>query len=89
MVAVKVFIGNLPLSFTDKELKQLFSSFKPISVKLVMNEKTGRPKEFGFIIFANKTDADRAIASMNGKEVYGRRIELREYIVKEEPGRRS
>ncbi len=89
MAAVKVFVGNLPLSFTDKELKELFSQSRPLSAKLAMNERTGRPKEFGFLVFANKEQADKAISMMNGKEVYGRRIELREYIIKEEPGRRS
>ena len=85
MSNVKIFVGNLPLGFTEKELKQLFSPFKPISVKLVMNEKTGRPKEFGFITFKTQEEANKAIFGMNGKEVYGRRIEIKEYIVKEEP----
>ncbi|MEK6918739.1 MAG: RNA-binding protein [Nanoarchaeota archaeon] len=89
MVNVKVFVGNLPLSYTDKEFKQLFSSLKPVTASLVMNEKTHRPKEFGFVTFSSKEAADKAISQMNGKEVYGRKITLKEYIVKEEPGRRS
>ncbi len=88
-MVVKLFVGNLPLSFTDKELKELFSQSRPLSAKLAMNERTGRPKEFGFVIFANREEANKAIILMNGKEVYGRRIEVKDYIVKEEPGRRS
>ena len=88
-MAVKVFVGNLPLSFTDKELKELFSQVKPLSAKLAMNEKTHRPKEFGFLVFPTREEANKAIAMMNGREVYGRRIIVNEYIVKEEPGRRS
>ena len=88
-MVVKLFVGNLPLSFTDKELKELFSQTKPLTAKLVMNERTGRPKEFGFVTFSSREEANKAICLMNGKEVYGRRIEVREYIFKEEPGRRS
>ena len=70
----KIFVGNLPLGFTEKELSQLFSQFKPVSVKLVMNQKTGRPKEFGFITFQTEETARNAMSQMDGKEVYGRKL---------------
>ena len=43
-----------------------------VTVDLIKDRDTGRPKGFAFITFANQTDAAKAITMFNGKEVGGR-----------------
>ncbi len=75
----KVYVGNLPFSVTQEQLKELFSSFGEISeVTLISDRRTGRSKGFGFVTFADDAAADKAIADMDGKEVEGRNIKVSE-----------
>ena len=62
---MKVYVGNLPFSVDDEKLREFFSSF-------------GRSKGFGFVTFANKEDAEKAIAKMSDKEVEGRTLKVNE-----------
>lgn len=75
----KVYVGNLPFSFTQEELKNLFSEFGQITEATVISDKfSGRSKGFGFVTFANKEDSDKAISEMNDKEVQGRNLKVSE-----------
>jgi len=80
-VSAKVYVGNLPFSFTDKELAEAFSSFGEITEAVVISNKySGRSKGFGFVTFASKESADKAISEMNGKEVAGRALKVSEAV---------
>lgn len=73
----KVYVGNLPFSIDQNGLKELFSSFGEISeVSLISNKFSGRSKGFGFVTFAKKEDAQKAIQEMNEKEVEGRALKV-------------
>ena len=71
----KVYVGNLPFSMGFAELKELFSPCGEVTeATVIVNKYTGRSKGFGFVTFANKESAKKAIAEMNEKEVGGRKI---------------
>lgn len=73
----KLYVGNLPFSVGDNELKELFSSYGEISEAIVIKDKfSGRSKGFGFVTFANDADAEKAISEMNEKEIEGRSIKV-------------
>jgi RNA recognition motif-containing protein len=73
----KVYVGNLPFSVGQQELKELFSEFGEISEVSVISDKfSGRSKGFGFVTFATKEDAEKAVAKMNEKEVQGRNLKV-------------
>ena len=75
----KVYVGNLPFSVDQKELSNLFSSYGEISEATVISDKfSGRSKGFGFVTFAKKEDADKAIAEMNEKDIQGRPLKVSE-----------
>ncbi len=78
-MAAKIYVGNLPFSFTDKELSELFSVYGELSeVSIIKDKQTDRSKGFGFVTFANEDDAKKAISEMNGKEVSGRELKVSE-----------
>ena len=91
----KVYVGNLPFSVGFAELKELFSSCGEVTeASVIANKYTGRSKGFGFVTFANKEDAQKAIAEMNDKDVQGRKISVKpakpmEEKTEESPSRRG
>ena len=78
-MTAKIYVGNLPFSFTDKELSELFSAYGELSeVSIIKDNQTGRSKGFGFVTFANEDAAQKAVSEMNGKEVGGRELKVSE-----------
>lgn len=75
----KVYVGNLPFSVTQEELKKIFSEFGDITEATVISDKfSGRSKGFGFVTFAKKEDAKKAVSEMNEKEFQGRNLKVSE-----------
>jgi RNA recognition motif-containing protein len=75
----RIYVGNLPWSVTRDKLQELFSSFGEIEDAIVVaNKYTGRSRGFGFVTFKNDADADKAIAEMEGKDVEGRNLNVKE-----------
>ncbi len=71
----KLFVGSLPFSVTEDQLHQMFAPFGAVgSAKLIMDRETGRSRGFGFVEMANDTEAQAAIAGLNGSNVGGRQI---------------
>ncbi len=74
---IKLYVGNLSYSTTDRQLADLFSPFGTvISARIIIDRKTNRSKGFGFVEMEN--GADEAIAALNEKEVDGRRLVVNE-----------
>lgn len=70
----KLYVGNLPYSFNDSSLRDLFASFGPISsVQLIIDKMSGKSKGFGFVELEDDA-AQNAINELNGKEVEGRAL---------------
>src|SRR3972149_1342288 len=86
----RIYVGNLPWSVTKAKLEELFSSFGEIEEALVIaNKYTGRSRGFGFVTFKKDSDADKAIANMEGKDVEGRNLVVKEARPLEEKERRA
>ena len=78
-MTTKVYVGNLPFSTTDEQLKDLFSTAGEITEAIVIKNKySGRSKGFGFVTFADEASVQKAIAELNGKSVEGREIKVTE-----------
>jgi RNA recognition motif-containing protein len=74
-VSTKLFVGSLPWSVNDAELKTLFEPYgKVASAKVVTDKQTRRSKGFGFVEFETEAEASAAINALNGSEVKGRNI---------------
>jgi RNA recognition motif-containing protein len=75
-VAKKLYIGNLPFSATEEQLKTAFSAYgEVLSVTLITDRETQRPRGFGFVEMEN---ADAAIAGLNGTDMGGRQLTVNE-----------
>ena len=65
----KIYVGNLPFTATDADLRTLFSQHGTVdSVSLPVDRDTGRPRGFGFVEMS-QADASRAIQSLNGQDM--------------------
>jgi len=73
----KLYVGNLPYSYNDDALKQLFSAYGDVVATIIIDRMSGRSKGFGFVEVSEE-HAQAAIAEMNGKDIEGRAIVVNE-----------
>jgi RNA recognition motif-containing protein len=72
----KLYVGNLPYTVNEAELRELFSQYGEIQdMALIMDRDTGRPKGFAFITFETQQAAEKALAQ-NGKDIGGRPLKV-------------
>lgn len=81
----KVFVGGLPFTTTDDELRELFAAHgKVASANVVRDRESGRSKGFGFVEFEDVEEGKAAEKALNGTEVGGRTISVAEARPKED-----
>jgi RNA recognition motif-containing protein len=74
----KIYVGNLPFTTTDADLRALFASHGEVSsASVVMDRESGRSRGFGFVEMPT-ADADSAIAVLDGRELGGRSLRVNE-----------
>lgn len=75
----KLYIGNLSYNTTQNGLQDLFSQAgKVVSASIITDRRTGRSKGFGFVEMSTPEEAQKAIETLNGKELDGRNIRVDE-----------
>src|SRR3974377_851456 len=79
MAMRKIFVGNFSFSTTESDIRQMFAPFGAVdSVTVVTDRDTGRSRCFGFVEMPNNSEADAAIAALNGKDAGGRALTVNE-----------
>jgi RNA recognition motif-containing protein len=63
---IKLFVGNLPYDAEEQEIRALFSAFRSVAQIKLVRSKTGRSRGFAFVELTDQTEADRAVAEVNG-----------------------
>jgi RNA recognition motif-containing protein len=87
-MAKKLFVGNLSYSATEADLREAFAPAGEIaSVRVVLDRDTGRPRGFAFVEMNTDAEAAQAINMLNGREMQGRPVTVRE--AEERPPRRE
>jgi len=72
----KLYVGNIDYSATESELASYFSQYGQVEfVNIPVNRYTGKARGFGFVTFASKEGAERAMA-LHGTEFKGRQIQV-------------
>ncbi|KAH8349207.1 hypothetical protein KR084_012860 [Drosophila pseudotakahashii] len=72
-----VFVGNIPYEATEEKLKEIFSEVGPVlSLKLVFDRESGKPKGFGFCEYKDQETALSAMRNLNGYEIGGRTLRV-------------
>ena len=75
----KLFVGNLSFDTSSADLEALFSEIGTCeSANVVTDRDSGRSRGFGFVEMSSASDADKAISSLNGRDVAGRQINVSE-----------
>lgn len=78
-MAKKLYVGGLPYSTTDAEMKEAFSvAGNVVSATILMDKMTGRSRGFGFVEMSTDEEADKAIELLNGKDFGGRKLTVNE-----------
>ncbi len=86
-MSVRLFIGNLPYSATEPDLREHLSSVgAPAQIVLPTDRETGRPRGFAFATMNTEEGAKAAIAALNGKDWKGRALTVTEARPREERG---
>jgi RNA recognition motif-containing protein len=76
---VELYVGNLPWSVNDESLTAMFAAHGAVArAKVVMDRDTGRSRGFGFVTMNNATEGQAAIQALNGADVEGRALRVRE-----------
>ncbi len=74
-----LYVGNLPQSTTEAELRSVFQAHGDVErVNIVTDRETGRARGFAFVEMTNASEADKAIAALNGTELGGRTLKINE-----------
>ncbi len=74
-----LYVGNLPHSTTETELRTLFQPHGEVErVNMVTDRETGRSRGFAFVEMTNAGEAEKAIAALNGTELGGRTLTINE-----------
>lgn len=75
----KLYVGNLPYTATEDQVRELFSQVGEITeVALIIDRETGRPKGFGFVEMATPESAQEAIKRFNGFNFQNRPLTVNE-----------
>ena len=74
---MNIYIGNLPYSATENDIRDKFSQYGEVtSVTVITDKFSGQSKGFGFVEMANNSDADEAIKALNDTPFNGRNIKV-------------
>lgn len=78
-----LFVGSLPFSVTDDALGQLFAGAGQVqSVNIIKDKYTGSSRGFAFVEMVTEEDAKKAIEKLNGYNLEGRNIVVKEALPK-------
>jgi len=75
----KLYIGNLPFSTTEAELRTVFERHGKVeSVNVITDRETGRPRGFAFVEMGESDAAKDAIRALDGTDFGGRSLKVNE-----------
>jgi RNA recognition motif-containing protein len=83
---MKLYVGNMPFSMDESQLRGLFEEFGTVdSANVITDRESGRPRGFAFVEMADD-DARKAMGELNDREVEGRRLKIDEARPRENRG---
>jgi cold-inducible RNA-binding protein len=78
-MSVRLFVGNLPYSATEADIRQHFGTVgDPMQVVIPTDRETGRPRGFAFVDYDDRGVAERAIQQLHGQPFKGRPLSVSE-----------
>lgn len=74
MAKVRCYVGNVPYTTTEEDIRAFFAPYKLRDVYIIMDRETQRPRGFAFIEPKNPADASTIIATYNGRQLGNRTV---------------
>lgn len=75
----KLYVGNLPYTTNEQELREMFEAHGSIeSVNVIMDRETGRSRGFAFVEMADDGSAQKAMEALDGADMGGRNLRVNE-----------
>ena len=85
---MKIYVGNLSSDVKDETIRGAFESFGQVtSAKVVKDRYSGQSRGFGFVEMTTPSQAQTAIKSLNGKELLGKEMSVKEAHSRPDQGR--
>ena len=82
---MRLFVATMPLTTTAAELRQLFYGYGSVAgVQIITERETGRARGGGFVDMPNATQAQAAMAGLNGTALGRRTLTVTEARPREE-----
>lgn len=76
---MEIYVGNISFGATEGDLQDAFEQFGVVSqLKIITDRETGRSRGFGFVTMENADEGRAAIEALNGQEIDGRQLSIRE-----------
>src|SRR5271157_684023 len=86
-VVKNIFVGNLDFNVTEEAVRSLFETHGAVNSARIMTDRdTGRSRGFAFVEMENESEADQAIAALNGYTLEGRALNVNEARPKPDRG---
>lgn len=87
---MNIYVGNLPYSVKDDELREAFEAYGDVaSAEVIFDRRTKRSRGYGFVEMESEDAARRAIDALNGADFQGRELRVDESQPKEQKARRT
>lgn len=74
----KLYVGNIAFESTEEDINEIFSKIGPVGDVSLVRDDLGRIRGFGFVTMREKEDGQKAIDALDGSEIRGRTIAVRE-----------
>jgi RNA recognition motif-containing protein len=76
---MNIYVGNLPWSTTDDDLREMFESYGTVdSASVISDRETGRSRGFGFVEMPDADAGTAAIQALNETDMGGRNMVVNE-----------
>jgi RNA recognition motif-containing protein len=76
---MNIYVGNLSFTTTESDLKEAFQAFGEVQTASIIKDKySGESRGFGFVEMPNKSEAEKAMSMLNGKDLKGRSLKVNE-----------
>lgn len=84
---MKMYVGNLPFSSSDEDLRGLFGEYGDVTdTHIPTDRESGRPRGFAFVTMGSREAMESAIKGLDGQDFQGRALRVNEAQAREERG---
>jgi len=74
---MNIYVGNLPYSIRDEELRATFAPYGDVeSAEVIVDRRTRRSRGYGFVKMATDDAGRKAIEALDGHELEGRALRV-------------